>query len=67
MTKLEEAVEHHCKVMRTGMGLGDKAIVSCSCGWKGPWRYEADDYMSTKLLQDERNHLDNVLQMRHTS
>lgn len=64
---LRAAQAHQLKVERTGTGLSDKARKVCSCGWQGPWRYEADNYCYTKLAGDEYSHLDNVRQMWHTS
>jgi hypothetical protein len=40
----------------SGFGLDGKAWVHCTCGWSGPEREQSDDFMSIRLMGDERNH-----------
>lgn len=42
---------------RSGFGPSDSVTPTCSCGWKGRAEYESDDFMSTKLAAQEREHL----------
>lgn len=41
----------------SGCGLSAHKKARCSCGWVGPQRDEADDFMSTQLVADESWHV----------
>jgi hypothetical protein len=48
--------EHRTTRRYSGFGLDGTARVHCTCGWSGPEREQSDDFMSIKLMGDERNH-----------
>jgi hypothetical protein len=52
----DEPAVHAMKRRYSGFGLEGKARVHCTCGFVGPVREQSDDFMSFKLMGDERNH-----------
>jgi hypothetical protein len=60
----DEPPVHAMKRRYSGFGLDGKAWVHCStCKWNGPVREQSDDFMSFKLMGDERNHRDTIGEM----
>jgi hypothetical protein len=59
----DEPPVHAMKRRYSGFGLEGKARVHCTCGWSGPEREQSDDFMSIRLMGDERNHRDTIGEM----
>lgn len=55
--RIAQGTAHAIKRESTGCGMTDYARMVCSCGWVGEKRYQSDDFMSTRLADDERGHL----------